>query len=186
MRFFLFSLLWMAFFAQFLMSPISSFLSQRAEAASPTKFGKHTASVPKKKSSSGSGHKAAPTGASPFVIRETYRQASTGKSEKGIVGVDLLIEPRHYPVIQRVFSGTPAQRSGIRPGDVILAINGSRVFDKTLWEVDAIISDRPGEQVDFTLLRGEKTRKISLRVESMSSLSGTQQQPFLLPWVSPE
>jgi S1-C subfamily serine protease len=103
----------------------------------------------------------------PFVIQETYREALPETTEKGVVGLDMLIEPNHYPVIQNVFKGTPAQVAGLRVGDTILAINGVRVVNKTLREVDLLISDIPGELVNLIILRNGKPKKYSLTVMSL-------------------
>ncbi|WP_373533270.1 PDZ domain-containing protein [Vampirovibrio sp.] len=124
--------------------------------------------------------KQAPTAKSgkPFVIQETYREALPGTSEKGVVGLDMLIEPNHYPVIQKVFKGTPAQLQGIRVGDTILAINGVRAVQKTLSEVDRLISDIPGDVVNLVILRDGKPKKYSLTVMSLGQTDPTVRQSF--------
>ena len=48
---------------------------------------------------------------------------ANGRVERGWLGVDLAAGPGGL-VVARVLPGTPAARAGIRPGDIILAING--------------------------------------------------------------
>lgn len=119
----------------------------------------------------------------PFVIQETYRQ-ETGRerqpyeNERGIVGLDMLIEPNHYPVVQRIFKGTPAYAQGVKMGDTILAINGVRAINKSLWEVDRLISDVPGEVVSLIILREGKRRQVSLTVMPISEANVAVRSSF--------
>jgi hypothetical protein len=117
-------------------------------------------------------------GKKPFVIQETYRETTPAQQEKGIVGLDMLINPGHYPVVQRVFKGTPAALQGIRVGDVIMAINGVRAVNKSLWEVDTLISDVPGDVVTITILRGSNLRKVPLTVMSLSEANAQVRNNF--------
>lgn len=118
----------------------------------------------------------------PFVIRETYRESELAPSEtrddKGIVGLDMLVEPDRYPVVQRVFKGTPAQTQGVRIGDTILAINGVRTLHQSLWELDALISDVPGDMVILTILRDGKLRKFGLTVMPLSEANASVKSNF--------
>jgi len=71
----------------------------------------------------------------------------------GIVGLDMLIQRDRYPVIQAVFQGTPAYARDMRPGDAIIAVNGIQTLGKSRETIDAMISDVPGEVVNFTVAR---------------------------------
>ncbi len=118
----------------------------------------------------------------PFVIRETYRESNVDTSStadsKGIVGLDMLVEPDRYPVVQRVFKGTPAQTQGVRIGDTILAINGVRTLHQSLWELDAMISDVPGDVVTLTILRDGQLRKFGLTVMPLSEANASVRNNF--------
>ncbi len=118
----------------------------------------------------------------PFVIRETYRESSLETNNpldnKGIVGLDMLVEPDRYPVVKRVFKGTPAQSQGVRVGDTILAINGVRTLHQSLWELDALISDVPGDMVTLTLLRDGRLRKVGLTVMPLSEANASVRSNF--------
>jgi putative serine protease PepD len=58
-------------------------------------------------------------------------------------------------------SGGPAEKAGLRPGDVITAIDGVNVADSAELIV-AIRSHRPGETVTLTVKRGGDERKIGI------------------------
>lgn len=114
----------------------------------------------------------------PFVVQETYREQTPYEDQKGIVGLDMLIEPERYPVVQRVFKGTPAYTEGVRSGDVILAINGVRAVNKSMWEVDKMISDIPGDVVNLTVMRDGQLRKFNLTVMPINEASAAVQNSF--------
>jgi regulator of sigma E protease len=64
------------------------------------------------------------------------------------------------PVAQIVESGSPAEKSGIQPGDRVVAINGRTisVFD----EIPPFIEDRPGAKLEIDLMRNGQARRISV------------------------
>ena len=66
-------------------------------------------------------------------------------------------------LVNNVETGSPAEKSGFKPGDLILKYQG-----KPVRNADALQSQlddlRPGERVNFEILRGNKLMKFSLRV----------------------
>ena len=87
----------------------------------------------------------------------------------------------HYPVIgaqvktgtndgqgatiDQVMSGTPAERSGLKEGDLITEVNGARVTDGIALIV-AIRSHQPGETLDFTVERNGNEQHIAVKLDS--------------------
>ncbi len=74
-----------------------------------------------------------------------------------------LDEPRGV-LVDRVDPGSPADRAGIRPYDVILAIDGERVNDP----IDAytkLLDYRPGDVVRFLIWRDGKEHEVKLKLE---------------------
>jgi len=67
--------------------------------------------------------------------------------------------------IDEVMSGTPAERSGLREGDVITEVNGARVSDGIALIV-AIRSYQPGETIDFTLTRAGEEQTVEVTLDS--------------------
>jgi membrane-associated protease RseP (regulator of RpoE activity) len=115
-------------------------------------------------------------GGQPFVIHETFEQhpapaSPHAPSTHGIVGLDLLIQRGHYPLVHSVFRGTPAANQGVLPGDVILSINGAPTLGKNVNQVDAMISDVPGDPVSLTVQRGPQRAQVRLVVADLETLS---------------
>ena len=67
--------------------------------------------------------------------------------------------------IDEVMSGTPAEQSGLREGDVITEVNGTRVSDGIALIV-AIRSYQPGETIDFTLTRDGEQQTVAVTLGS--------------------
>jgi carboxyl-terminal processing protease len=69
-----------------------------------------------------------------------------------------------HVVIQSPMDGSPAQRAGLRPGDVILKVDGQNVADLRLDEVVGHILGPAGTQVTLTILdpKTGNTRDVTL------------------------
>jgi serine protease Do len=66
-------------------------------------------------------------------------------------------------LVNRVTEGSPADRAGIRVGDVIYAINGHDAFDPGALKY-LISTETPGETVKVTLLRKGEARNVDVRL----------------------
>ena len=67
--------------------------------------------------------------------------------------------------IDAVSPGTPAEDGGLQKGDLITAVDGERVTDGISLIV-AIRAHQPGEEVDFTVVRGSDERTLTLTLGS--------------------
>ena len=67
-------------------------------------------------------------------------------------------------MVTEVYPGGPAERAGLRRGDLVTAIDGREVFDEKGLKFLAAIRN-PGEQARLSILRGGKAQAINVRVE---------------------
>ncbi len=88
----------------------------------------------------------------------------------GIIGINFEITPNVPPRIMEVYPGTPAERAGLRTGDLVLTINNTPTPGLSLSTVDALISNVPGDPVYFTVQRGAYRFPIRLTVQSLSAV----------------
>jgi serine protease Do len=99
---------------------------------------------------------------------------STGKVSRGRIGVGIetvtaakaeafgLDRPRGA-LIGSVESGGPAEKAGVKPGDIIISVDGHAVERDA--EVPALISGiKPGKEVALEVWRDRNVRKLSARV----------------------
>lgn len=88
------------------------------------------------------------------------------------------------PVITHTYPQSPAERAGLRPGDVVVQIDGEDVTDSE--EVMKRIEDfRPREQLRLTILRNDREREMTATLGDRSQIAfrepgqgqGTFRQP---------
>lgn len=66
-------------------------------------------------------------------------------------------------LIAGVLKGGPADTGGVHPGDILLAVNGSKVMDSSSL-LNLIAELRPGEAAQLTVARKQQVLKLSIRV----------------------
>lgn len=99
---------------------------------------------------------------------------STGSVTRGYIGVEpqditpemaqaLKLPRTSGAMIAGVVGGSPADRGGMRPGDILLSIAGKPVPD-TPTMLNLIAQLPPGEAAKFQILRGSKEIDLSLNV----------------------
>lgn len=72
------------------------------------------------------------------------------------VGVGVIVESKEGRLtVVRPLEGSPAQQAGIQPGDVIIAVDGISIENRTPEEATALIRGQEGTPVVLTVRRGE-------------------------------
>lgn len=90
----------------------------------------------------------------------------TGRAEYPVIGAN--VDTRRSvdgATVVDVPAGTPAARAGLREGDRIVAVEGTRVGDGISLIV-AIRSHRPGETVELTYVRGGRVERTRVRLQA--------------------
>lgn len=85
---------------------------------------------------------------SPAMVKQ-LKQTEQGRL-KGI-GVEIQMKAGHVVVVAPL-DGSPAQRAGLRPGDIILKVDGLDITDLPVNQVVARIAGSPGTTVYLTIL----------------------------------
>jgi regulator of sigma E protease len=80
----------------------------------------------------------------------SLRTESETRFEIGNIGV----LPDINPIVASVIEGRPAERAGLKAGDVVLAVNGERMVTRTQF-IEAI-SRNPEREIELTINRGEQ------------------------------
>ncbi len=80
-------------------------------------------------------------------------------------GVGMQVGPRNNKVIVIApFAGAPAYRAGIRPGDIIVAIDGKATDNMTTSEVADLLKGPKGTTVHIAILREGNTKPVDFTV----------------------
>jgi len=80
-------------------------------------------------------------------------------------GVGMTVGPRNNKVIVIApFVGTPAYRAGIRPGDIIIAVDGKPTDNLTTSEVAELLKGPKGTTVRITILREGSEKPLDFSV----------------------
>jgi S1-C subfamily serine protease len=66
-------------------------------------------------------------------------------------------------LVVEVERGGPAGQAGLRPGDVIIALNGDSVVDSNAFRI-RVSSTAPGSEVTLTVLRDGREQQIRARL----------------------
>jgi regulator of sigma E protease len=98
------------------------------------------------------------------TVRVTPKKRSDSRFDIGEVGV----LPDVHPHVPTVNPGEPADRAGIKPGDVILAINGQRITFRT--ELREAIVKHPGQPISMSILRSGAPMDISVTPEKRGDI----------------
>jgi len=98
----------------------------------------------------------------------------TGTVTRGWIGVEVQdmtpelaesfgVKPDEGALIAGVMRGSPADKAGVKPGDVLLAVAGKTVKDAQVM-LDLIAALAPGEQAKFGLMRAGKPLDVQITV----------------------
>ncbi len=103
---------------------------------------------------------------SAYISEAAFRALQApAKEDAGTLGLVVTIENGQLKVISPQ-DGSPAARAGIRPGDVIFAIDKQPVYDLTLGEAEQKLHGPAGSEVRLTVRRGaEKPIDLTMRRE---------------------
>lgn len=110
------------------------------------------------------------------VRRELERLCAPTRSAAGWIGITfngdwsmdlqsqggVRLSLRRYPEIETVEPGSPAEKAGIRRGDVIMEMDGRDLSDASFSMTDLL---RPGARFPIRVKRGVETRSLTVTVE---------------------
>jgi serine protease Do len=67
-------------------------------------------------------------------------------------------------LVAQIEPGGPAERAGIRPGDVIVGVNGAPILHAEELPRN-VARNAPGSEIDVSLLRGKEQREVKAKLE---------------------
>ena len=128
---------------------------------------------------------AIPSNMAAYISRELIAR---GKVERGWLGVSVQdlthelsrtmgIEGTRGALISEVHKASPAEKAGLKQGDVVVAYNGKEIRDASQLRNEAA-SSPIGKEIKVTVLREGKKRELPVRIESMESRAQASALPI--------
>jgi carboxyl-terminal processing protease len=71
---------------------------------------------------------------------------------------------RHQPTIAGVIPGSPAEKAGLKAGDVFMQVNGKDVAEMSLDRIAALVRGPAGTEVDLKIFRPSDSRQIDFKI----------------------
>src|SRR4030095_8566621 len=103
-------------------------------------------------------------GHSTFLSPQMVKQVRNfERGEFNGIGAEVQMKDGHVVIVAPI-DGSPAQKAGLRPGDIILKVDGQDITGMALDQVVKQILGRPGTSVTLAILsqRGGSTRDVTL------------------------
>lgn len=98
----------------------------------------------------------------PAEYAETYAETlRVGASVSGLV----VAKDRGIAYAVSSVDASPAFEAGIRPGDVIAAVDGTSTRKMSLWSLQGVLAGAPGTELDLELLRNGQELAVHLKLE---------------------
>lgn len=114
------------------------------------------------------------------IVRELLPQLRAGKVTRGMIGVTIQagaitaataealgLKDRKGAIVATVAEGGPAAKAGLKPGDVVIELNGRPVEnDRRL--VEMVMGVKPGTSVPVKIVRDGKSESLSVTVDELN------------------
>jgi S1-C subfamily serine protease len=95
------------------------------------------------------------------ILADLMKEGRSGKAQKPWLGINAE-ETKGRIFITKITSEGPAEKAGLKPGDIILTVDGQAVyglsdFYRKVWAIG-----HAGIQVPLSILQGTKVREINV------------------------
>ena len=100
-----------------------------------------------------------------YYVAASDRAAYRAQEASGAVGPGIVIARRGgFPYVVAPMPGSPAEKAGIHPGDLLDTVDGKPVRNAALWKVKAALEGPEGSHVEVTVFRGGDEKKVTLSI----------------------
>jgi carboxyl-terminal processing protease len=100
-----------------------------------------------------------------FYVPAAERATFQSQQASGSVGPGIVVARRGgFPFVVAPLPGSPAQKAGIKPGDLLDSVDGKLMRNAPLWKIKAALEGPEGTRVDVGLFRASDEKRVSLRI----------------------
>lgn len=110
------------------------------------------------------------------VQEDVKEQTLTGI---GVIGLRFIHKTGFPSYVEEVYSNSPASRVGLKPKDLIFAIDGIRTDQLSSDSVYGLLSGEPGTKVKIFITRGTSMFNVDLTREDLANFSSEMQKRYL-------
>lgn len=97
----------------------------------------------------------------PAASMSAYRaQQASGALSPGII----VARRGGFPYVVAALPGSPAQRAGVQPGDLIQSVDGKNLRTAPLWKIRSTLEGPEGTTVDVVVYRVVEEKKVNLHL----------------------
>ena len=97
----------------------------------------------------------------------------------GVIGIRFIHQSGYPSYVEQIYPNSPASRAGLRPKDLIFAIDGVRTDHLNSDSVYQLLAGDPGTRVKIFITRGQSMFNIELLREDLANLSPDVQNRYL-------
>ena len=100
-----------------------------------------------------------------FYVPASERAAYRAGQVSGAVGPGIVVARRGgFPYVIGALPGSPGEKAGVHPGDLIDTIDGKNVRNAPLWRIRSALEGPEGTSVALIVFRAGDENRVSLRV----------------------
>ncbi|MGE5275901.1 MAG: S41 family peptidase [Acidobacteriota bacterium] len=100
-----------------------------------------------------------------YYVPASERPAYRAEQASGAVGPGIVVARRGgFPFVVGALPGSPAEKAGVRSGDLIDTIDGKNVRTAPVWKIRSALEGPEGTSVALLLFRAGEENRVSLRV----------------------
>jgi carboxyl-terminal processing protease len=101
-----------------------------------------------------------------YYVPAASMNAYRAQQASGAVGPGVLVARRGgFPYVVAPMPGSPAQKAGVQPGDLIHAVDGKDLRNSPLWKITSALEGPEGSTVEVGLFRVVEDKKVTLRLK---------------------
>jgi len=100
-----------------------------------------------------------------YYVSVSDRAAYRAQESSGAVSPGIVVARRGgFPYVVAPLPGSPAEKAGVHPGDLLDTVDGKPVRNASLWKVKSALEGPEGTHVEITVFRGGDEKKVTLKI----------------------
>jgi carboxyl-terminal processing protease len=100
-----------------------------------------------------------------YYVPASERGAYRAQQAAGAVGPGVVVARRGgFPYVVAPIPGSPAEKAGVKAGDLIDTVDGKPVRNASLWKVKAALEGPENTKVELLVFRGGDERRVTFKI----------------------